>query len=217
MAGNLPVPQGLEVRLVWNLGGNPYAVNILHFTHAVGTLHSQARADSIATVVRNSFTNNFAVQVHPSVTLARIESRHMDANSDPWFIGAGAATPGTGTGKPLPAATSFAITLKTGLRGRSYNGRVFLWGYVEGANDAAGGMTSAAGAASVAFVDGIRQNMNTTLTAPMGVLSRWTTPPTAPPGTPPTERTPPIITAVTLVTNLDLRWDVQRRRAVPGI
>lgn len=218
MAGNLPVPQGAEVKLVWAFNGTPYALNILHFTHDIGAAMTQAKADAIAALVRAAFpASQLAAHVHTGVTLLRVESRHMDSNTDPWFVGSGGPTPGTGAGNPLPAATAFVVTLKTGLRGRSYNGRVYTWGWTEDANDVAGGITAAGSTAATTFVLSIQGNMSSAQQLTMGVLSRWTTPPTAPPNTPPTERTPPLITPVTAVVALDSRWDVQRRRAIPGI
>ena len=52
MAGNLPVPQGVEAKLVFTKLGVPFALNILHFEHTVGQLHSQARADQRLNSVR---------------------------------------------------------------------------------------------------------------------------------------------------------------------
>jgi hypothetical protein len=218
MAGNLPVPLGAEVKLVWAWQGVPYALNILHFAHDIGAIHNQAKADAIATFMASTLgTSGLASLLATGVSLLRTESRHMDSNSDPWFIGAAAAVPGTSAGNPLPAATAFVVTLKTGLRGRSFNGRVYLWGYTEDANDAAGGITSAARDISVGFLNGIFGGMAAQQQWDMAVLSRWTTPPTAPPNTPPTERTPPLLTPVSQAVALDQRWDVQRRRAIAGI
>lgn len=218
MAGNLPVPQGLEAKLVWSRAGIPYALTILHFRHAVGQLHDQTRANTLDTLCKTALTSSgHGANLHTSVALARVESRHMDSNSDPWFIGAGAPVAGTATGDLLPLANAFVVTSKTGLRGRSFNGRTYLMGFAEGVNDSAGQITAAAAAAAVNFVGFIVQDAATQLSLTRSILSRWTTPPTAPPNTPPTERNPPILTPVTLTTNLDLRWDVQRRRAVPGI
>lgn len=218
MAGNLPVPQGVEVKLVWTYNGQDSAINVLHFSHSVGQTHTQARADSISSIYKAAFSSS-ALNAHifSGVALARVESRHMDSNTDPWYIGAGAAVAGTGAEHPLPAATSFVITLRTGLRGRSYNGRIYIWGFTELANDAAGGITTAASAAAVSFIGTALGNMNTQLQLTQGVLSRWTTPPGSPPNTPPTERQPPIITPVVSTPARDARWDVQRRRATPGV
>lgn len=218
MAGNLPVPQGLEAKLVWTRAGIPFALNILHFRHGIGQLHDQTRANTLDTLCKTALTSSgHGGILHTSVALARVESRHMDSNSDPWFVGAGAAVAGTGVGEPLPLANSFVVTLKTGLRGRSFNGRVYLVGYTEGVNDANAQITAAAALSSVNFVGFILQDALTQLGLTGSILSRWTTPPGSPPNTPPTERNPPVLTPVTLTTNLDLRWDVQRRRNVPGI
>lgn len=218
MAGNFPVPQGAEVKLIWAWNTVPYALNILHFTHGVGAVMDQAKATRIDALVKAAFASSaHNAAIATGVTLVRVESRHMDSNSDPWFLGAGAAVAGVGAGNPLPAATAFVITLRTGLRGRSYNGRVYTWGWTEDANDAAGGITSTARSNCGAFIGTIQANMATQEQLTLGVLSRWATAAGVPAGTPPVERNPPIITPVTLVTALDSRWDVQRRRAVPGI
>jgi hypothetical protein len=218
MAGNLPVPQGAEVKLVWSLSGTPSALNILHFNHEVGAVMTQAKADAISTLVKAAVTSSgIGTRLWTNVALLRVETRHMDSNTDPWFIGAGAGVPGASADNPLPAATAFCVTLKTGLRGRSYNGRVYLWGWTEFANDTQGGADTSSKDGAVAFIDTIRSNMSSAQQLTMGVLTRWTTPPGSPPNTPPVERTPPVITPVTTVVALDQRWDVQRRRAIPGI
>jgi hypothetical protein len=216
MAGNLPVPNGVEMKLVWGLNGVPTALNILHFTNSSGTAMTQARADGVGVIVRAALgTSLLPAQLSSLVSLMRTELRSMTAGTDPWFIAAGAAVPGTSTEAPLPAATALVVTLKTGLRGRSYNGRYYQWGYSEVANDAAGGSTGPAGDAAGGFINLVRNNL---LGAPsslaMGILSRFTTPPGAAAAI---ERTPPVITPVTSEVLLDRRWDTQRRRAVPGI
>lgn len=218
MAGNLPVPNGLEAKLVWSFGGTPFALNILHFSHEVGTTHTQARADTLSSIIATALTaSGHGASLATGVTLARTESRHMDQNSDPWFIGSAAAVPGTGAGNPLPAATAFVVTLKTGLRGRSYNGRVYLWGFTEDANDAAGGITAAGSNNAVAFVSQVRTNAAVQLGLSLSVLSRFTTPAGSLPGAPSVERNPPVLTGTISVVALDSRWDTQRRRAIPGI
>lgn len=218
MAGNLPVPQGLEQKIVWANNGIPFALTILHFRHSVGQLHTQARADTLATLTRAAFTSSgLTIQLGSLISLFRVESRHMDANSDPWFIGTGAALAATGTGDLLPLATSLVVTSNTGLRGRSYSGRSYIVGFTEGANSPTGAASQAAADAAALFINTIRADAQSQLTLTMSVLSRWTTPPGSPPSTPPVERTPPILSDVISASCRDLRWDVQRRRAIPGI
>lgn len=218
MAGNLPVPNGTEVKLVWALNGEPAALNILHFSHTPGAGMDQTKANAISVSVGSMLTTSgLLAHLYTGVTLARTEVRNMDSNSDPWFVGNQAPIAGTSVDNPLPAATAFCVTLKTGLRGRSYNGRVFLWGYTEGANGTTGGITPTAKTDSEDFIKQIDNELFNTQALLMSVVSRWTTPPTAPPGTPAVERNPPILTRVTSIVALDSRWDVQRRRAIPGI
>lgn len=216
MAGNLPVPNGIALKLVWNLSGVPAALNILNFNNLSGGVVDQAAANAVDGLVKTAFASSgLAASIWSSVALARIELRDLDALSNPWYIGSGAATPGTSAANPLPAATALVVSLATGLRGRSYNGRYYQWGYTEDANDAAGGATAAAAANTVAFVSAINTAMQGAPRAwNICVLSRWTRPLIGPPSV---ERQPPIVTPVTSIHTKDLRWDVQRRRAVPGI
>lgn len=215
MSGNLPADRGVEVKLTWALGGTPSALNILHFDNPTLAAITQTTANNIGTAVRTAFTSSALVgQIHTSVTLAKVEVRSMKALSDPWYVSTGAAVAGTAAGKPLPAATALVVSLKTGLRGRSYNGRMYVWGFAELANDTLGGATSAAAAAASKFLDDMKVAIGGgTPALNLAVLSRFTTPPD---GTVPIERTPPILTPVAS-TPADQRWDVQRRRAVPGI
>lgn len=219
MAGNLPVPQGVEVKLVWQVNGVDTGLNILHGSHQIGTVHSQARADAISTAIKNAVTSSgLGAQLHTTVGLARVESRHMDSNEDPWYIGAGAATAGTGAGTITPLQLSACLTIGTGKRGRSFNGRFYQFGYITTAIATDGKMTAATKTNLEAFLNAIHAAMaGGSILINMGVLSRWTTPPSAPPNTPPTERQPPIITPATSYVVKDLVWDTQRRRAKPGI
>lgn len=218
MAGNLPVANTTEVKIVWGQGGVPAALTILHYIHPVGFIMNQSEIDVMSTGIKSSFTSSgLAAVCWTGMSLMRVEARNMDSNSDPWWVAPGAAVPGTSAANPLPAATSLVVSLKTGLRGRSYNGRVYLWGFTEDANDVAGGASAPAAAAAPAFITAISQFILAGGTLPLAILSRWTTPPGSPPGTAPIERNPPLRTLVTSMTLKDTRWDVQRRRAVPGI
>jgi hypothetical protein len=217
VAGNLPVPNGLECKLVWTLSGVPTALNIWHFRTPTPLTLTQAQATAIDTQIKSQLsTSGLLASLWTSVALARVESRTMTAPSDPWFVGGNAPVPGTGAGNPLPAATGFVVSLSTGLRGRSFSGRHYQWGYTEDANDAAGGITSAASAATVTFVSGaqIVGVPNAVPGAIPVILSRFTT---APGTSTPIERNPPIMTQIVNHIARDLRWDVQRRRAIPGV
>jgi len=214
MAGNLPVTGGVELKLTWTLNGTPSALNVLHYLQNPITAMTQARADAISTAVKSAFTTSgWGAACWTGVALATVAVRDLGSNTNPWWIGAGVATPGTSAANPLPAATALVISLSTGLRGRSYNGRVYLWGASEDANDTGGGIAPVPGGAARSFIEAIASYMAGTQQSQPAVLSRFTTPPGA---TGAIERNPPILTQVTGVLLRDNRWDVQRRRANPG-
>jgi hypothetical protein len=217
--GNLPASGIVQMRLTWTLSGAPHALNILHFQNTGTPPYSQPRATAASAAIKAlAGTSLLMAQLHPTIALHAVDFRDMTALSNPWLLGGGTPVAGTGTGNPLPAATSFCISIATGLRGRSYNGRIFFTGYTVAAMDPAGGITGTAANGTAGFADTMRINLATaTHQLLMGVLSRWTTPPDAPPNTPPTERPDPLFVPATIATYRDLRWDVQRRRAVPGI
>lgn len=218
MAGNLPTPNGVELKLVFSKAGVPFALNIIHFTHTLGQVHNQTRADSIDSIYKAAMTSSgFGATLGTTITLARVDSRHMDSNEDAWFRGGTPPVAGTGTGDLLPPQVAFVVSLVTGKRGRSFNGRVYLTGFVEAVCDPAGQITATARDACVNFLGTAAGQMVTQLQLTAGLLSRWTTPPGSPPNTPPTERNPPIITPLTNHLALDSRFDTQRRRAIPGI
>jgi len=215
MAGNLPVTGGIEVKLTWTLNGTPSALNILHYLQAPVTPMTQARADAISVIHKTAFTSSsHTASIWTGVALATVSVRDMGDNTNPWYIGAGAAVPGASAANPLPAATAAVISIPTGKRGRSFNGRVYLWGFTEDANDVGGGIAAAAGTNAVAFISNATTSMSGSQQSNLAVLSRFTTPPGA---TESIERVPPLLTVASGVVLRDSRWDVQRRRATPGI
>jgi hypothetical protein len=215
MAGNLPVTGGVEVKLTWTLNGVPAALNILHFHSPLEPAITQAKADAISAIYKTAFTaSTHAAAVWTGVGLQTVSTRDMSSNENAWYVGAGAPVAGTSASNPLPAATSLCVSTLTGKRGRSFNGRIYLWGWTEDANDAQGGATAVQAENGRQFIVSAGGNMFGSHGLNPSVLSRFSTPPgqqTA------IERNPPLLTPITAYVMKDLRWDVQRRRAVPGI
>lgn len=216
MAGNLPVPQGVQLKLIWTLNGAEAAINILNWANPQNNIVNQAAADAIDSGVKAGLASSgLGAQLYSGVALARIEVRDLTQNSNPWYLGTGAAVAGTSAANPLPAATSFVVSLTTGFRGRSFNGRYYQWGYTEDANDVNGGCTVVASTATRNFLIAITSTMGAVPRVfSCAVLSRFTT---TPGSTTPTERNPPLLTVINGFTVRDQRWDVQRRRAIPGV
>jgi hypothetical protein len=202
----LIVPNAAQMRLIWALGGQLYALNVMGVVAGAIAIN-QTLANTLGTAIKSGFTSSaFVAAVHPTVTLVNIGIRDIRTASQPEFLDTGASVAGTGTGDLLPPQTALCITLRTASAGARFRGRVYLPGYTEG-NNTATGTLSAAGS-SVSFVTAIQSALIAS-SLNLGVIHR----PTAAP----LPVTSGFITTVTSIVARDLVWDTQRRRAVPGI
>lgn len=203
----LVVPGAAQMRLIWAVGGQLYALNVMGVVNSGSVAITQALTNTIGTAIKASFASTaFNVAIHTTVTLANIGLRDIRTANTAEFIDAGAAVAGTAVGDLLPPQTALCITLRTASAGRSFRGRVYLPGFAESHNTA-GGLANGL-VAPVAFVAAIKSNLQSS-GLDLGVLSR-----PAPDATPPRAG---FITTVNAVVARDAVWDTQRRRAVPGI
>lgn len=203
----LVVANAAQMRLIWALGGQLYALNVLGVVNTGSVAITQALTNTLGTAIKAALTSSaLGALLDDTVTLANIGLRDIRTANTAEFLDTGGAVAGTGAGDLLPPQVAFCVTLRTAQAGRSFRGRVYLPGYGEVANGSAGTIGSTT--ASVAFVAAIQsalvaQSLN------LGVLSRPR--PTAP------IPSAGFITPVTSVVARDSVWDTQRRRAIPGI
>lgn len=206
MPTQLVVANAAQLRLIWGVGGQLYALNVLGVV-ANAVPITQALTNTLGTAIKGSLASSgHASNLHTTVTLANIGLRDIRTPNQFEFLDTGGPTAGTGTGDLLPPQIALCITLRTAQAGASYRGRIYLPGFAEALNTAGG--TAIGTAVAIAWVAAIQsalvaQSMN------LGVLSR-----------PDAERVPPKvgwITPVTAIVCRDAVWDTQRRRAVPGI
>jgi hypothetical protein len=203
----LVVPGAALMRLLWTQSGVLAAVNILGVVNGGGIAITQALANTLGSSIKGSLTSSaFGAKIGTAISLANVGIRDIRSANQPEFLDTGAAVAGTGAGDLLPPQVSFCVTLRTALAGRSYRGRVYLWGYVESQSGATGALS--ASAAEVAFVTAIKSALVSSA-LDLGVLSRPN----------PTLPVPKAgwVTPVTTVVARDLVFDTQRRRALPGI
>lgn len=202
----LVVPNAAQMRLIWSLGGQLYALNVMGVV-ANAVPITQALTNTIGTAVKSGLTSSaLAGALHPNVALANIGLRDIRSANTAEFLDSGAAVVGTGTGDALPPQTALVVTLRTASAGRRFRGRVYLPGFCEAVN-LTNGVFSAL-ASPVNFITAIKSAL-TTSGMDLGVLSR-----------PNPDATPPNAGFITVVTSMVLRdsvWDTQRRRAIPGI
>jgi hypothetical protein len=200
-AGPLVIPDTLLVRLIWSLGGTPYAVNVLGAIAPGGFAVNQTTTNTLATAIKARLTSSGLVsRLHTTVALAQVGMRDIRTPNNAEFLDAGAAVVGTGTGDLLPPQLACCVTLRTAKAGKSFRGRVYLCGFTEAASDATGTIATAVRTDALAFVNGIATDMATS-TLNFCVASRILS-----------QSNPVILTLIR-----DAVWDTIRKRAVPGI
>lgn len=204
----LVVANAAQLRLIWALGGQLYALNVMGVV-ANAVPITQALTNTIGTAIKSGLTSSgHGANLSTTVTLANIGLRDIRTANTAEYLDSGAAVAGSLATDLLPPQVALCITLRTAQAGRSYRGRVYLPGYVEQSSTVGGVVLPASIAPSVAFVAAV-QSALVTSGMQLGVLSR-----PAPDATPPRAG---FITQVTSIVCRDAVWDTQRRRAVPGI
>jgi hypothetical protein len=144
----------VEVRLLWNYAG-ALAVNVLHAQAAAGVVVNQALANTVGAAIKTAFQSNLATHCNTNTDLVRVGVRDLRAPAQAEYLDAGAATPGTSVGEPLPPQIALNVTLRTAQAGKSYRGRVYLGGFTETDNELAGSATPALSTAAVAFIQAV--------------------------------------------------------------
>lgn len=203
----LVVPNAAQMRLIWSLGGQLYALNVLGVVNAGSVAITQALTNTIGAAVKTGLTTSaLGARITTNVALANVGLRDVRTANTAEFLDSGAAVAGTGALDTLPPQTALVVTLRTAQAGRSFRGRVYLCGFSETENFAAGTYSGQAG--PVAFITAVQSALvNNGLN--LGVISR--------PRTDPLNPSAGFVTPVTSIVLRDNVWDTQRRRAIPGI
>lgn len=197
----LLVPGAALVRLIWTLGGTPYAVNVIGTRKTGAPVIDQGFANSVGAAIKASFTGSPLIgQLGSAVALASVGTRDISTGNNVEFIDSAAAVAGSGAGNLLPLQVAYCITLRTAKAGKSFRGRYYQPGFEVGANLAGGTVSSGTRDAAVAFLNDVRTDLPA-VGLTMAVVSRK------------------LLTTeiVTSVQGRDLIWDTIRGRANPGI
>lgn len=203
----LVVANAAQMRVIWSLSGQLYALNVYGVVNAGSIAITQALTNTIGAAIKTGFTSSgHNAQISTSVALASVGLRDIRSANTAEFIDSGAAVAGAAAGDLLPPQTALCITLRTAFAGRSFRGRSYLPGYTEASSTSLGVATGST--TGVAFVTMLKSVLVANA-LDLGVLSR-----PAPDAIPPRAG---FINTVTSIVARDLVWDTQRRRAVPGI
>jgi len=197
----LTIPQGVIVRLVWDLGGIDTAVNVLGALNPNAVTIDQAFANTVGASVKAALTSsNLAGSLGIGVALARVGLRNIAIANQFEFLDSGGPAASTGATDTMSGTTAYCVTIRTSLAGRSFRGRYYQWGAGEAANTNAGQPVASFQTQCAAFVNGVGAALSSHGLTP-AVLSRKLAT-----GTP-----------WNTATARNTVWSSQRRRNLPGI
>lgn len=197
----LVVPQAALVRLIWSLGGSPYAVNVIGARKTGAAVVDQSLANTVGAQVKALFTSSgLAAQISNQVTLGQVGIRDISSANNAEFLDEGGAAPGAHVANLMPPQVAYCVTLRTARAGKSFRGRVYLPGWSVSGASATGSAVSIVQSTAVAFVNGLRTGLPSNGLS-LAIVSRLLSS---------TE-------LVTLVQGRDLIFDTIRGRATAGI
>jgi hypothetical protein len=132
MATPLPtVPKTFKIVFHHSLGADMNMDNVLHGTYSGGPPLPLADALNIADIWRNAWVTNVLPLVTSQVTLVDVTLTDLHTATGVQVVRASGAA-GSGTGSHASAGLALVIHEKSALRGRSFNGRIFLGGIETG-------------------------------------------------------------------------------------
>lgn len=138
MPASSTIPNTVQVRLLFAYGVDG-GVNVLHAIAQAGFVVNQAAANTLGSAIKAAFTANMAASCHTSTQLVRVGLRDRRTPNAPEFLDTGGAVSGTeATTDAMPHQIALCITLRTGLSGKSFRGRVYLGGFSELGSGATG-------------------------------------------------------------------------------
>lgn len=195
------VPLTVRAGLIWSIGGQEYAANVLHYIVPPGESIDSGEAAAFSANVLAAYTGSgVGADISNDVVLSRVTLRDIREAALPEYSATCTAT-GSDATDPLPLMTSLVVTLRTAKAGRRYRGRVYLPGWSEAANDATGRPIQSVADAAEAFITDLGTVVQGAGNWNLAVCSLANN----------------ASLAVTTVEVRDLIWDTQRRRNYPGI
>lgn len=218
----LVVTNAVQVRLLGTYSVNG-VVNVLAARKTAGTTVTQTLANTVGAAIKSAWSTRIGALCGSNTSLVRVGLRDLTAANQPEFLDTGAPVSGVVASEGLPPQTALCVTLRTAKSGKSFRGRVYVWGFTETENTATGNASTAAVNAATAFITDIQSALATSQLT-LSVLSRpsyamvetrvWTLPDGS------TEehivtRSPARaggVEPVTIIQSRNASWETQRRR-----
>ena|SRR6267378_3168258 len=209
----VPVPNTVEIEAVYSQDGQ-IMENTMYFQFPSAPTLAQITA--LADDVRVAIHDNLLPLLSTTIQLLRVIGTLLDVADGLQFISTtGLPAAGSDSSAPVPSDVSFAISLRTGRRGRSFRGRNYLAGlHRDSLGSSINTITTAfANAAVAAYTDIAAAGSDAGFV--MGVVSRFSGFTIVAGKKVPTPRVTGIFTPITTIEVTDFTVDSQRRR-LPG-
>lgn len=216
IAGPVVIPNAMRIRLNWTLGNGKVAHNILYAQWTGSPTISTSLADTVKNGLVNGGTwTTLAAFLVTTASLTSVTLQDARTAVAAEFTSTVAATPGTGAGPQMPDEVAAVVTLRTGNRGPSGRGRIYIPGWITTGTIGAGGVIAAT--VVTALQNWATTNLKGTIDSTVGPLSLGL-PGRAAYTSDRTGRQFPARAATTVtVTSCQVRnntWDSQRRRGL---
>lgn len=151
------VPNGaLGVISGTNLG-QPWA-NVIGLRMPDNTLIDQSVADDVASRIRSAYAS-INGSLSTNWTMNAFVLQDLRTSSSPSWDAAFSAVVGIAGDNAMPSNFAITASHRTGLRGKSFNGRTYLCGWTEAANDATGKIATGYRTQVETMFDDMRTNL----------------------------------------------------------
>jgi hypothetical protein len=210
MAGFVPSPNTVAVKIKWTLHGRPQ-LNVLHGEYVLAGPLNPNIAQNIFAAISGTFVSDAYEGVLATTTqLAGVSVLDLRSSGIPDVPSTGDAIAGTATGLAMPDMVSFVLTERTAMTGRSHRGRIYTLGWATDFVMADGTALPAAVSTAVTWYRSVQAAMaaeGVTLAIRSAALPDR---PSKPGGTLPAKDYE--ITPVTIIEARDFIFDTNRRR-----
>jgi len=171
MATGKPIPNCIQVRLVWSTPSRTL-MNVVHgFSQSAGPLNPNIAQSFFSALTGAAGWPNVLAQLPTSTTLTAVDVRDLRQTNNPLIAATFTAIPGTSASTPLPPQTAIAITLRTAFAGVQFRGRIYWGGLSLTADDTTGHISTPGSNAAMSYYNSITAGMNA-IAWPLSVAGR---------------------------------------------
>ena len=156
ISGPLVIPNVVQLRLRWDIGGVRFPNNVLHASNPASVPISTTLCDTITNGI-NADARATTYQGFLGLTNAflGIGLKNLDTARQAEFIDTVGGFTGTDTADDLPPSTALVVSLKTAVSGPRGRGRVYMCGLTESSNDSGGHAILGAANAAAGFIQAV--------------------------------------------------------------